>query len=617
MVKKRKKVKLHKPKITFDRLGQIIFTFKEVGKLAMRIKPKLLLAVLVLNAIWGVSAVPTFYLEKLILDTLIQAVGNPDWKPVFYLAMLFVSLALIVSLGRNFLGSFNRYLRRTLSRYFDAETEVLIGNKLTQLSLATIESPEFRDRFNKVEKESSRRAWGLMMPLSDIPNYLAGFLSSAAVLMFVHPLLSVGVLLVSLPRFLVNQKFIKKGYALHTELSPKRRIWSWITHYLTRNRNFMEMKILGISDLLTSKARLLFTEIIEKRVKLNKKREMSSFLTFLPLTLYELSVSVFLVFWVVIGRITVGSFQLYLRSLRSAEQNLSGLVSSLLEIYENYIYVTDLVWFLNLEPEVEVDSKKIVPGTQVDIKFDDVWFKYQRQQKWVIKGVNFSVKPGEKIALVGENGAGKSTLIKLLAGFYIPPKGDVLIGGHSTSEINLGKWRERMAVLFQEFEPYPFSVRESIGYGDVSRLDRISEIKEAARKTGADKFVEDLPKKYDNPLMPEIEGGIRPSTGQWQRIGISRMLFRKNASILILDEPTSNVDPEAEEKIFRELVKITKDKILIFVTQRFSTVRIADRIFVMHKGKIVENGTHKQLIKKDGKYARLYNLQAQAYLSNK
>jgi len=618
MAKKIKLRKLPKPKITFDRLGQIIFTLKEVAKLTSTINRKLLFLAFFLNAIWGFLAIPGFYLEKLIIDKLVESIGSPDIYPVLYSAGILLMLALLLSLFRNILGSYTGFLRRVLSRYFDAELGVMIGQKLAELDMETLDDPVFQDRFSKVEKEYGRRAWGLMMPLSNIPNYLVGFISSVAILLILNPLIALGVILVSLPQIFIDSKYIKKGYEIWTKNSANRRVWGWLNMYLVRNRNFMELKLLNLSDYLAKRIRKISKAIIDERYKLNKKREFSRFGSIIPLTVFEFGVSLFLVFWVVIGRITVGSFQLYTRTLRNAEQNLASLVSSLLEIYENYIYVRDLVWFLNLKASIKSKRGSISADNIKDfsLEFKDVWFKYKKSQPWVLKGIDFKISPGERIAIVGPNGAGKTTLIKLITRFYDPQKGAILVDGKKLNEFNIKQWRDKFTVLFQQFEGYPFSVRESIGFGDIKRIKSIKGIKKAARETGIDEYVESLPLKYNNPLTARFEKGVQPSTGQWQRIGISRVLFRKDAKFIMLDEPTSNVDPEAEEKIFRLLEKKTRgeNKTLIFVTQRFSTVRAADRIMVVDDGEIIEQGTHKQLMAKKGKYAKMFTLQAQAYL---
>lgn len=602
------------PKISFSRLNQILFTLREVLKISSKIDAKLLITVLVLNSIWGLTSVPTFYIEKLLIDRLIQGIGNPDialvLRGIIYLLLLRIGLEFI----RNAVSSLSGYLRRILSRKVTNELDVMIGEKVSQLDLATIEDPEFRDRFNKIERESGKRAWGLMMPLSDIPNYVFGFFSSLGLLFLLSPLVVLGVFVFSLPTFFIDRKFIKKDYELHSILSPLYRIWSWLSYYLTQNRNFMEMKILGLSNYLSTRLRSIQKEEMEKRIKLEKEREKSRFFSLFPVIIFDFFVTLWVCYLVILSRITIGSFQMYLRALSNAQQNLTGLVSSFLEVYENYIYVVDLVWFLNLKPSLEgKQNGKIVIDGISKIKFEDVWFKYRKDSKWVIRGVSFEVGKGEKIALVGENGAGKSTIIKLLGRFYDPNKGRIYVNGKDIKDLDILSLREKLAVLFQEFELYPFTAREAIGFGDLKRVNSLPEIKKAAQKAGIDEFIEELPLKYENPIAPELEKGVRPSIGQWQRFGIARMLFRNQAQVLILDEPTSNVDPEAEEKIFLELKRLVKGKILIFVTQRFSTVRIADKIMVLSKGKIVESGNHEALIKKQGVYARMFNIQALGY----
>src|SRR5258708_5635616 len=584
-----------KRKITFDGIKQIVFTLREIIKIIAKTDSKLLIGMFVINALWGITSVPGFYLQKLILDNLLHAVGKPDWRPYLYSIGIIVVISVLLDLTRNVLSSFSNYFRRILSRVFSAKIELMIGQKLSTLDLATIEDSGFQDKFNKIQRESGNRSWGLISPLSDIPNFLIGFISVVVLLIFLSPFVALGVLIFSIPKLIVNSRFIKKDYELDTTLSPKYRMWGWLNYYLVRNRNFMELKILNLSPYLSDKLKTIQTEINKQVMNFQKKRELAGFWGNIPLSLFELVVSIWLIFLVIVEKITIGSFTMYLQALRSAETNLGGLVNAFLEIYENYIYVADLVWFLNLEPKINLDSGNLILDKQsFTIEFKDVWFKYKEKQKWVARGINLKIAPGEKIAVVGLNGAGKSTLIKLLARFYDPQKGEILIDGVNLKNYDLKSWREKLAVLFQEFETYPFSVNDTVGYGDIYRVNKLDDVKEAVKRTGMDKFVEGLPNKYENPLDPEFDQGVKPSIGQMQRFGISRMIFRKNARIVVMDEPTSSVDPEAEEKIFKELVSLAKSKILIFVKKKFSTVRLADRVLVIDDGRSEEHTSELQ-----------------------
>ncbi|OGM23507.1 hypothetical protein A2691_00435 [Candidatus Woesebacteria bacterium RIFCSPHIGHO2_01_FULL_39_23] len=606
---------MQKPKITFDRFGQIFFVFREIVKLAARADTKFLVLVLILNAVWGFLAFPGFYLEKLVLDNLVNNIGNVNFRPVLNVVGFLIALRLALEFLRNLLSRLTGLLNRNMSRSFSMYLEALIGQKLSELDLATIEDPDFKNRFEKIENESGRRAWGLMMPLSDIPNYLVGFISAVFVIALLHPLIALGVILVSLPQFIADSKFIKMDYDLHTKHSLLYRFWGWLSYYLARNRNFMELKILNLAPYLVKRLKEIREKILSDEIALQKKREISHIGSLFPMSIFEFLISLWLVFLVIVKRVTLGSFEFYLRSLRSAQSNLVGLINALLQIYENYIYVVDLVWFLSLTPKIKEENRgiKVLKNGNYSIEFKNVWFRYRMDKPWIINGVSFKVAPGEKIALVGENGVGKSTLIKLIARFYDPQKGDVLINSKNLKDYSVRGWRRNLAVLFQKFETYPFTARESIGYGDIKNVEKLKAIRRVAQETGMDKFIESLELQYENPLTPEFEKGIDPSIGQWQRIGISRMLFRTRAKILIMDEPTSNVDPKAEEAIFKTLLKKTKGNILIFVSQRFSTVRNADRILVMDKGRIVESGTHEELMKLGGLYHELFTIQAKGY----
>lgn len=602
-------------KFSFSQFRQLVYTLGYAVKLVARIDKRLLVFILILNAFWGFSSLPVFYIDKLLIDTLVKGLGSISYQVTFRGLFFLLLVRVTLEILRSLVGEVSGFLRHMLSRRVANEMDVLMGEKISQLDLATIESPEFRDKFSKIERESGRRLWGLMMPISNIPNYFVGMISASGILFFFAPWVALGIFIFSLPSFLVSRKFIRKDYSLNTELSPLYRVWGWLSYYLVRNRNFMEMKILRLGSYLGNKLREIQGVEHKKRVDLGIERQKSEFLSSLPVSLFDFAATLWAGYAVLVNKITVGSFQMFLRAVSSFQQNLSGLSSSFLEIYENYIYVLDLAWFFDLQSSVEIGGRvNFVPDSFRRITFDNVWFKYREDSEWVIKGISFDINRGEKIALVGRNGVGKSTLIKLLGGFYVPQRGKILVDGVDLFDVDLSLWRRRLAVLFQDFELYPFSAKEAIGFGDVEKLEDLEGIKKAAKKAGISDFIEGLPLGYDNPIAPEFEKGVKPSIGQGQRFGIARVLFRKGADILILDEPTSNVDPEAEEGVFRELSKVSKDKILIFVTQRFSTVRIADRIFVMDKGKIIETGTHRELMNLNGKYHRLFTLQSRSYV---
>jgi len=267
---------------------------------------------------------------------------------------------------------------------------------------------------------------------------------------------------------------------------------------------------------------------------------------------------------------------------------------------------------MDLKPQ-NMGGTQIFPvKIRTGIEFDHVWFRYPSSSEWILKDISFKITPLENIAMVGENGAGKTTLLKLLLGFHVPSKGRILIDGVVVTDYDIQSLWKKISVLQQDFHLFPFSARESIAFSDLSRVDNLTDIKSAAKLTDIDSYIESLPLKYDTPLTKELEKGVDPSGGQRQRIGLARALFHPS-SILVLDEPTSNVDPKAEEEIFENIIKITKNQILILVSHRFSTVRRANKIFVLDTGELVEAGTHEQLMKKRGLYAKLFTLQAKSY----
>ncbi len=601
------------PKKTISRINQFLFTFHAVFKLAWETQPKFLIAVFLIGILSGLLVAPTLYIQKLIIDTLVKGATDGNFLEIEHKLILLVLGSVSLGFLQILINQGNSFMQSILTRGFYAELEVKKSRKLASLDLATIESASFEDRYTKIDQESGR-AYSLISPLIDIPGNIVSLVTAIALLVPLSPIAALAILLSTLPRVFTNSKLVKERFNLSTELSPIQKVQGWLHYYLLKNRNFMELKILDLVPFLSKKYEKNSNKILKMRADYDWKWEKSTLLSFLPLTITDGALTVWMVYLTLLRTISIGSFQLYFSALKRVQGEFQNFTSSLFDIYENYLYVSELVWFLNLEPQIgKVGDETFPENEPLTIEFKNVWFKYKKKQKWTLKNINLMLREGEHVAIVGVNGAGKSTLLKLLARFYDPQKGEILVNGVKLSLINPDLWRKRMAVLFQEFETYPFSAHESIGYGSISDINNMEGIKEAAKRTDIDSFIQTLPGKYQNPLDPQFLGGIRPSMGQWQRIGIARMLFRKNARVIVMDEPTSSVDPEAEEQIFNELGKIAANKILIFVTQRFSTVRIADKIILLGNGTILEQGTHKTLMKNNAKYHELFELQAKGY----
>ncbi|MBM4402418.1 MAG: ABC transporter ATP-binding protein, partial [Candidatus Cloacimonetes bacterium] len=322
----------------------------------------------------------------------------------------------------------------------------------------------------------------------------------------------------------------------------------------------------------------------------------------------------YVVWQTILRRFTIGDLTLYHRAFQNALSNLTHLLSRLSDVYEHNLYLEDLFEFLATQPKIVNREKtiKMPISIQKGIEFRNVSFKYPDAKKYALEDINLFINPNESIALVGRNGAGKTTLVKLLTRLYEPTKGEILIDGIDYREIDISELRRAMGVIFQDFVAYQNKARENIGFGDIRRLQKLTEIIKAAKKSGADKVIESLPEKYDTLLGKQFEGGHELSWGEWQKIALARGFFR-DAQILILDEPTASLDAEAEYNLYKKFAQLAKDRVVVLISHRFSTVRVAEKIYVLDKGKLIEQGTHQQLIKQKGEYARLFTMQAEGY----
>lgn len=605
--------RLKLPKFELSPIRQVFFVTRSVARLLILTDKKSFVWLLIFNILNSTVILPVLYLDKRFIDTLISAIGKPDWWPSFKIILIIVGARYLLSLYRGLTNRGVGYTNDLLSRRFNQKIDEIVARQHSLIDVGTIESPEFKDRFSKIEREGGNRAFQIVSAFADLPRTISGIISSLSVFVAFKPMVVVLSVIFIIPGVVLDAVFTKKGYLTEDKLKTKYRIWGMLNYYLIRAKSYMELRLLGVAEYLIVKMMNIQAEILDSKRTMRKERFLGRTLVSIPEDFYFYALDAYFGLLAILGQITIGAAQAYVRAIATFKENFTSLTGAIVQFYENYLYVSDLVWFLELKPQQKTNIGKPFPNKlSSGIEFKDVWFKYSNSDKWIIEGVNFSIGAKDNIALVGENGAGKTTLVKLLCGFYAPTKGEILLNGININKYSLKSYWKQLSVLFQDFEDYDFSARESIGYGNVDKINDLPEIKKYATMADIHEWIESLPKKYETPLSRWYDQGVSPSGGQRQRIGIARTLI-KNGKIIVLDEPTSNVDPQAEEDIFNEVLKLGKNKILIFISHRFSTVRRADKILLLEKGTISEQGSHDELMKLDGKYAHLFNLQAKSY----
>lgn len=592
-------------------LKRFFSTYYRVLKLAYQIHPGFLILLSITNLAWGLTNLPVIYINRALIDLVVSNIGNPNWASIAKTIVVLVSVRTLIDMFRSFLGKVNYHIAGSLGSLMSDRITIILGSKLNSLDIPTVESADFQDKYAKISQQSHNRMWGMVSTLQEIPNALATIASGVIPIFQFNPLLVLAVIISVIPDALVSPKLARIGYEEREKRNRLYRVLGWLNWIITDTRQFYENKISANVKYVSEKMMGLQKNIFDNDLRMRNQRILWRTADELPQWIAALALNAYFFILALVGRVTIGTAQLLYQSSQTLANGFGMLMNNVASIYENYLFVDDYTQFMDLKPQ-NSSGKKIFP-TKITkgIEFKDVWFKYPNSNTWTLRGINFKIGPGENIALVGENGAGKTTLLKLLLGFYKQQKGRIVIDGTPILDYNLTRYWKQLSILPQEYHLYPFSARESISFSDLSRSKDLESIKQAARLAQIHSYIHNLPQKYDTPLSKDLDG-IDPSGGQKQRIAIARTIFKKS-QIMILDEPTSSVDPKAEEDIFENVLRITKDQIVILVSHRFSTVRKADKIFLLERGQILEHGSHKELMKQEGKYASLFELQAKSY----
>jgi ABC-type multidrug transport system fused ATPase/permease subunit len=547
-----------------------------------------------------------------LIDTAINGIQNNNLT--FSLMLVPFILYAVVEIVRSISGKLDDALQTILYDKLELKVHTDVIKKYSSLDIQSLEDPEVNRLFQVIKESYEWRIRYLIFTFGKFFSTFAILCISSFILFKISPLVMVVILISAIPYVITKMKFGSINWGIWHADADKFRKFNLTKAFLLNKDNLVEASVNNISPHLVEVIKEIINAHQNKRKPIIKKRFF--FLVFTDLI--SIAGSVFSIYLLITsaltGDISIGDLILSSAIFLSFSDGLSKFLYELTELHDSGLFMKDFNAFLNLKPKTtqgNIVLKKLkVPPT---IAFKNVSFTYPNTDREILKDINLVIKPGMKVAFVGENGAGKTTLIKLLLGFYPLDSGEILVNGDNLANIDTESWEKNIGLLTQHFNTYPaFNVEENIYFGDISKKYNKEEIKEAAQKANVTDFVNKYKNGFKQILSIQFKDGVDPSWGQWQRLGIARTLY-KDSSVIILDEPTSAIDAQAEYQIFENINAHTKGKTVVYVSHRYSTVRDADLICVIKDGEIIESGNHQDLISKNGEYAQNFRLQAQGY----
>nr|WP_229724502.1 ABC transporter ATP-binding protein [Winogradskyella forsetii] len=560
--------------------------------------------------IGAVLPVIILWVGKLIIDEIILQISldNPDyytlWTYVAYEFGLIVLSDLIsraISLTDGLLGD-----------EYNIATSVTIIKKTNQINISLLEDSEFYDKLERARTQTTGRV-GLMSNVLGQAQSTISIATLVAGLIYFEPYLIILLVLSIIPSFINEVRFSQRQYSLARSWTSERRELDYLRFIGANDKTAKEIKLFGLTDFVVDRFKNLSEEYYQLNKSLSIKRSALGFLFNVLGSISYYGAYVFIIYRVLSGAITLGELTFLSGSFNRLMRNLQDFFSKFTRISESALYLKDYFDFIDISIVSKVKEdvplpKKIIKG----FEFKDVRFAYPNSEVEILKGLTFHLKAGEKLAFVGQNGAGKTTLIKLLLRFYEPTSGEILLDGININRFNIAEYQEFFGVIFQDFFKYEFTVKENIAIGNIDELENQAKIENAAELSLANDVVSELKHGYNQQLGKRFSNGQELSGGQWQKVALARA-YMKSAEVMILDEPTSALDARAESEVFGRFIGLTEGKTSIIISHRFSTVRQADRILVLEHGKVLEIGTHEELIKNQDLYSELFTLQAEGY----
>jgi ATP-binding cassette subfamily B protein len=604
-----------------------------VLRLVWEASPALTIGLATATVFAGVIPAATAYTAKLLINAVVAAVTDRA-PPPLTLPLPFHSLQtpvltptgeIVVLAGVQFLiyafssglSTLRNVTQQLLQERVTLTIQLMVMEHAARLDLPFFEESASYDLLRRAQTDAANRPVAMISTTFGLLQTAITFASMIALLVFLSPLLALVALVSPIPAFINDARFSWRGYNVQRWASPLRRRMEYLTRLVTTDTYAKEVKLFGLGDYFVRRFRLLAATYYDRQRRVVTTRYILGSLWSLLTTLAGSVTYLYVALQAVAGRLTIGDLTLYTSAASSVQSSIQGILGGFSSMYEHNLYLSNLYELLATPTGVQApeNPRPLPRPLRGEVVFENVSFSYPGSGAPALEDVSFTIAPGETLAVVGRNGAGKSTLIKLLCRLYDPTSGRILLDGIDIREVDPDELRTSIAAMFQDYVTYQATASENIGLGDLPQLESRPAVEAAAERGGADELIEKLPFGYETPLGKWFDQGANLSGGEWQKVALSRAFMRK-APILVLDEPTSALDAQAEHELFTRLRELSRGRTAIYISHRFSTVRQADRILFLEQGRLVEEGTHEELMRLGGRYATLFNLQASAYIGD-
>jgi len=597
--------------VTYQDIKEMLTSTRRSFAMVWKASPLLATATCVITVLMGVFPAAIAYVSALLIDAVSNAVRFNYSSQHTYYALSLVILEATLILVSTLMGHVSRHIGAQLSDTLSESVQHAVLSKLVSIEYFHFENPEFNDKMQRATGDPAKPLGTVRMWLGTAQT-VTSLLASLAILIGYSPLILTLLVISSVPGFFVNLWSGKYFHELSLKRTRDHRRQSYIRYLLTASDSMKEVRFFGFGKFFLSE----YLGKINALAKENRRIAIQQSGIDMAIEFLSMGVLYFAYGSVVMsaarGTVTVGQMILYLAMFRQGQGAISGLLGTFSGLYNDRLQLRPLMTFLDFREEGPAGRAEAGPAPGDGLRFIDVEYRYPGTDAVAIRDLNLHLRPGEAIALVGNNGAGKSTFVKLLTRLYLPTRGTITLDGLDLNAWEESALRRRMTALFQDYATYSVTAGQNIGLGDIDKLDDEAIWREAAQAGLADDVIEDLPEKY-HTLLGRRFGGMGLSGGQWQRLSLSRAYARQFADIIVLDEPAAAIDSLAEAKLLTRFRAMIANRIAILISHRFSTVRLATRIIVLHEGRIIEDGSHEELLMHGGHYATMYLAQAKGY----